>query len=137
MGKTMFGSDSLEGIVNTEELKKKYGSWETKDLLKAVTIDKADYEPRAIEIINEELQRRGINDKSKTEFKKDWQESSFRSIGTLQCPKCHSFNVTDRGIWNQVFWGYFFGLLSALLIPRYRCLECGWKGSKNDMDRDR
>ena len=73
--KPSLGSDPLEGIGNIEELKKYYGNWETKDLLRAVTIDKADYKPKAIEIMNEELQRRGINDKKKAEFQENWQEN--------------------------------------------------------------
>ncbi len=52
--KTRLGSDPLEGTGNTEELKKYYGNWETKALLRATTIDKADYQPWAIEIINQE-----------------------------------------------------------------------------------
>ena len=123
--------NSIDGIGNTEELKKYYGNWETKDLLRAVAINKADYKPRAIEIINEELQRRGINDKTKAEFRKDWQETSFLSRGMPFCPKCHSFSVTDRSLWVPLFGPIIFGLL----ISRYRCLECGWTGSETYFDK--
>jgi hypothetical protein len=131
MGREIFGSNTTEGEVDIKELRKYYGNWETNDLLKAVTIDKADYKYWAIEIINEELQRRGINDKAKEEFQKDWAGSLSTSMGSPCCPKCHSFNVTDRSLWAPFVGFIIFGLL----IPRYRCHECGWTGRDTYIDK--
>jgi hypothetical protein len=130
--KPRLGSDPLEWIRERENLKRHYGNLETKELLKAVTIDKGNYESIAIEVMNEELQRRGISDEAKTEFERDWKEDSLIYVGmdigmAPRCPNCHSYNLDDRTKWFPLI-GPLIGLILGSLIGRYRCRDCGWRG---------
>ncbi len=43
------------------EMEKRYMSWSTEDLIKATTVEKADYEPDSIIFMSKELQRRGVS----------------------------------------------------------------------------
>lgn len=45
-----------------ERLKHSYESWKTEDLMKAVTIDKAQYEPTATDLMIQEIKKRNLGD---------------------------------------------------------------------------
>jgi len=93
-------------LVRVREL---YAGWKTEDLKKAITVDKADYEPGAIDTIKEELQSRNINTEDLDCFHKQVvlnyirEEESLKNEGKLFCPKCHSLNIIKRK-WK---WWYF------------------------------
>jgi len=72
-----------------------YAGWKTEDLKRAVTLDKAGYEPWAINIIKEELRSRNVNSEDLDSFHKDYirEEESLTNEGKLFCPKCHSLDI--------------------------------------------
>jgi Zn-dependent protease with chaperone function len=51
-----------------ERLKHSYEGWETEDLMKAVTIDKAQYEPIAIDLMIQEIKKRNLSDEDIEKF---------------------------------------------------------------------
>jgi len=121
--------------MDEERLKQIYGSWKTEDLMKAVTVDKAKYEPIAINLINMEIQKRNINKKEIAQFEKNLleKEERLRITGMPFCPHCHSNNL--RGVWG--LWGFrnyfersILGKLFSLFISKYECLECGYNFSE-------
>jgi DNA-directed RNA polymerase subunit RPC12/RpoP len=114
-------------------LRKLYASWKTEDLKKAIAVDKADYEPGAIDIIKEELQSRNVNTEDLDSFYKQVvlnyirEEESLKNEGKLFCPKCHSLNIIKKK-WR---WWYFltipiigaFGVLIWVLLEFF---NLGW-----------
>ncbi|HWR81678.1 MAG TPA: M48 family metallopeptidase [Candidatus Deferrimicrobium sp.] len=48
--------------AHEEKLKHLYQSWKTEELIKAVTIDKAQYEPIALDLIRREIKNRSVTD---------------------------------------------------------------------------
>jgi len=126
-------------LVRVREL---YAGWETEDLIKAVTFDKADYEPGTIDIIKEELQSRNVNTEDLDSFTEDLdsfhnnyirEEESLKNEGKLFCPKCHSLNIIKKK-WK---WWYFLPIpipLYAFLLfvcwmphrKKYRCNDCDY-----------
>ena len=112
--------------MNEERLKQIYQKWRTEDLIKAVTVDKANYEPFAIDLMNMEIQKRRVSKEEIANVGKELleHEAIFSTAGIPFCPYCHSTNVREvRGIWQQL-WS-LFGLF-LLFIPKYECLECGY-----------
>ena len=136
-------------------VRKLYAGWKTEDLKKAITVDKADYEPGAIDIIKEELQSRNVNTEDLDSFHKQVvlnyirEEKSLKNEGKLFCPKCHSLNIIKKK-WK---WWYFLPIpmigafwlllelynLGWLQLPlcfflvfmllhrkKYRCDDCGY-----------
>jgi len=103
-------------------LRNLYAGWETEDLKKAMTVDKANYEPGVINIIREELQSRNVNTEELDSFAEDidrshknyiCKEESLKNEGKLFCPKCHSLNIIKKK-WKwwyflviPFFWGYW------------------------------
>lgn len=86
-------------------LRNLYVGWETEDLKKAITVDKANYEPGAINIIREELQSRNVNTEELDSFAEDIdsfhknfirEEETLKNKGKLFCPKCHSLNIIKK-----------------------------------------
>lgn len=51
-----------------------YENWETQDLLKAVTIDKAKYEPFAVDMMNKELEKKHVRKEEIAQFEKNFLE---------------------------------------------------------------
>lgn len=51
-----------------ERLKHSYESWKTEDLMKAVTIDKAQYESTAIDLMIQEIKKRNLGDEDIEKF---------------------------------------------------------------------
>lgn len=51
-----------------ERLKHSYESWKTEDLMKAVTIDKAQYEPTATDLMIQEIKKRNLGDEDIEKF---------------------------------------------------------------------
>lgn len=98
-------------------LRNLYAGWKTDDLKKAITVDKAGYEPWAINIMREELQSRNVNTEELDSLAEDIAKShknfireaeSFKKEGKLFCPKCHSLNIiTKKWKW----WYYLLGFL--------------------------
>jgi len=102
------------------KLRHLYAGWETEDLKKAITVNKAGYEPWAINIIREELRSRDVNteeldssaediDRSHKNFFRE--EESFKNEGKLFCPKCHSLKIiTKKWKWSYLLVIPFFGV---------------------------
>ena len=107
-----------------ERLRHLYAGWKTEDLKKAITVDKAGYEPWAINIIKEELRSRNVTDDDLDSFHKNYirEEESLRSEGKLFCSKCHSLNIRKERPW----WSYFIMGWSMFLLPKYQCYDCGY-----------
>ena len=51
-----------------ERLNHSYESWKTEDLMKAVTIDKAQYEPTATDLMIQEIKKRNLGDEDIEKF---------------------------------------------------------------------
>ena len=106
---------------DTVRLRNLYAGWKTEDLKKAITVDKAGYEPWAMNIIKEELRSRNVTDDDLDNFYKNHihQEEYLKSEGKLFCPKCHSLNIRKERPW------WLMGLI-MFLIPKYQCYDCGY-----------
>jgi len=119
--------------INEKKLQHIYEKWSTKELLKGVTVDKDNYDPVAIDIMNKELKKRDVNNGNKEEFQKTCSQEKQTAInsGTPFCPKCYSLNIKKQKPWWVFFLLYsplvLVGLLVFLLIPKYLCLECGYQ----------
>lgn len=74
--------------MDEERLGQIYENWKTEDLIKAVTIDKANYEPLALDLINREIQKRKVKKEKITKFEENILERKERllAIGTLFLP---------------------------------------------------
>jgi len=105
-------------------LRNLYAGWKTEDLKKAITVDKAGYEPLAMEIIKEELQSRNVTDDDLDNFYENYirREESLKSEGKLFCPKCLSLNIRIE----RPRWSYFIFGLGMFLLPKYQCYDCGY-----------
>ena len=153
MGVKTKGRENMERDLL--RLRNLYAGWKTEDLKRAMTVDKANYEQGAIDIIKEELRARNEDLDS---FQKDYickeesfmrEEESLKNEGKLFCPKCHSLNIIKKK-WK---WWYFLlipiiGVFWVLLeffnvgwlqLPlcmflvyvlssrkKYRCTDCGY-----------
>lgn len=113
---------------NQIRLRELYGGWKTEDLKKAITVDKAEYQQEAINIIKEELQSRNVTKEDLDSFHQSYtrEEESLRSEGKLFCPKCHSLNIRDERPW----WSYFVVGLYMFFIRKYQCYDCGYSFRK-------
>ena len=113
---------------NLEKLRELYRAWTTENLKKAITIDKADYEPGAINIIKEELQSRNVTKEDLDSFHQSYthEEESLRNEGKLFCPNCHSLNIRKERPW----WAYFIIGWSMFFLPKYQCYDCGYSFRK-------
>ena len=114
-----------ENAIGLREL---YGGWKTEDLNKAITVDKANYEPEAINIMKEELQSRNVTTEDLDSFHQSYihEEESLRSEGKLFCPNCHSLNIKKERPW----WAYFIMGFSMFFLPKYQCYDCGYSFRK-------
>lgn|GEM_PF-1075575 len=105
-GKKVMGKD----LVRVREL---YAGWQTEDLMKAITVDKADYELTAINIIKEELQSRNVTTEDLDSFHKNYirEEESLRNGGKLFCLKKRDyFFIGKSSFWCIIGYGFYFGL---------------------------
>lgn len=112
--------------IDKEKVQQIYEKWSTKELIKAVTVDKDNYDPVALDIMNRELKKRDIDNRSKDEFQKTHlqEKQAVLNSGKLFCPKCCCLNIKKQ----KPFWAFFLpGPLLFLLIPKYQCLECGYQ----------
>lgn len=109
--------------IDDNKLQGIYEKWETEDLIKAVTIEREKYEQYSIELIENELNKRGINawDKKKFEdfFLED--EKALDILGTNYCPQCHSLNVKPIAPWLSLL----IGKLLTNFVSLYKCVDCG------------
>jgi hypothetical protein len=108
----------------TETLKGIYAKWKTEDLIRALTIDKGNYEPNAIEVMKMEVQKRNIKDEDINDFQKEYlkEEEALLATGKLYCPNCHSLNIRkERRLWYLLI----VPVIGYFLLPKYQCLECG------------
>jgi hypothetical protein len=110
--------------MESERLESIYEKWETKDLIKAVTVDKEDFEPFALTLIQNELVRRNIKDKDTELFQKHFLEETEKllEIGEPFCPKCHSLDVETRAsIYYQI-------ILKITGLPQpLTCCDCRFR----------
>lgn len=116
--------------MEKERLKGIYGKWRTEDLMRAVTFDRTNYEPIAIEVMNMELQKRNIKNEEINNFQKDYlrEKETLSTAGQLYCPNCHSLNIRkERRLWYLVV----LPVIGYFLLPKYQCLECGLNFTKN------
>lgn len=107
-----------------ERLKDIYGKWRTEDLIKALTVDKANYETIAIEVMTMELQKRNVKNEDINNFQKHYlqEEETLYTSGKLYCPNCHSLNIRkERRLWYLLL----VPVIGYFLLPKYQCLECG------------
>jgi len=65
--------------IDGENLKHVYESWGKQDLVKAVTIDKKNYEPSAIDIMKKELQKRGVSNQDLATFQDSYSSEKSQS----------------------------------------------------------
>lgn len=89
-------------------LRELYAGWKMEDLMKAITVDKANYELTAINIIKEELQSRNVTAEDLDSFYKSYTQS-LRSGGKLFCPKCDSLDIKKKRPW------WFYCIIGAFL----------------------
>lgn len=87
---------------------------EYKELLKAVTVDKDNYDPVAIDIMNKELKKRDVDNGNKEEFQETYLQEKKASMnsGKLFCPKCYCLNIKKQ----KPFWAFFFAQSADLFI---------------------
>jgi hypothetical protein len=107
-----------------ERLKDVYAKWRAEDLMKAVTVDKADYEPISIEVMTMELQKRNVKNEDINNFQQRYleDEETLSTSGKLYCPNCHSLNIRkERRLWYLLL----VPVIGYFLLPKYQCLECG------------
>ena len=111
---------------NPERLRESFRAWTTERLKKAITVDNADYEPEAINIIKEELQLRNVTKKDLDSFLRSYigEEESLISRGKLFCPNCHSLNIREE-FPQWLGWIPFIRWLKSV-TPKYRCDDCGY-----------
>lgn len=82
-----------ESLMATDKgrLKQIYESWKTEDLMKAVTIDKAQYEPTAIDLMVQEIKKRNMSDDDIEKFPQTYsRQIIFEQI--------HNFVIQQIGI---------------------------------------
>lgn len=122
--------------MDEERLGQIYENWKTEDLIKAVTIDKANYEPLALDLINREIQKRKVKKEKITKFEENILERKERllAIGTLFCPNCLSTNVEEVFGIRRLIKFYLFGLLRKAFSNTYECRECGYYFSGKEQD---
>jgi hypothetical protein len=122
--------------IDEEKLKQIYADWKTEDLIKAVTIDKATYEPHALDLMNGEIQMRKVKRDEITKFEENILERKERLLasGTLFCPNCLSTNVKEIFGISRLIKFYLFGLLGKTLNTTYECGECGYYLSGREQD---
>ncbi len=126
----------------TETLKDIYARWKTEDLIKALSIDRGNYEPTAIEIMKMEVHKRDIKDKEISDFQKDYskEEETLIEGGNLYCPSCHSLDIRkERRLWYLAI----VPVIGYFLLPKYQCVKCGFTfgktktvGKPNKMEGD-
>ena len=107
--------------MEKEALEPIYERWKTEELLKAITVDKEDFEPFALALIHNELVRRNIKDKDVELFQKHFLEETEKllAMGEPFCPKCHSLDVQDRATREYRL------ILKILGLPRpLLCRDC-------------
>ena len=113
-----------------ERLKGIYDKWRTEDLMKAVSVNRLNYEPIAIEVINMELQKRNVKNEEINDFHKDYlqEEETLLTTGKLYCPNCHSLSIRkERRLWYLVI----VPIIGYFLLPKYQCTECGFNFRKS------
>ena len=76
-----------------ERLKPVYESWETEDLMKAVTIERAQYEPIAIDLMIEEIKKRNLSDNDIDNYLNDYRKNYLQKI-----PNDQLYNFVLQGI---------------------------------------
>lgn len=107
-----------------ERLKDVYATWRAEGLIKAVTVDKANYEPILIEVMTMELQKRNVKNGDINNFQQRYleDEETLSTSGKLYCPNCHSLNIRkERRLWYLLL----VPVIGYFLLPKYQCLECG------------
>ncbi len=117
---------------NPVRLRKLYAGWETEALKKAMTVDKANYEQGAINVIREELRSRNVDTEQLDSLAKDldrlsknyiFEEESLKNKGKLFCPKCHSLNIMKR-TWR---WWYFLTIpIIGVIWVLLELFNVGW-----------
>jgi hypothetical protein len=82
--------------TDKEKLQTICEKWGTEELLMAVTVNKDDYDPVALDIINRELEKRNIENRSKEEFQTAYlkKKRAVMNSGEFYCPKCYLPSVT-------------------------------------------
>jgi hypothetical protein len=86
----------------------------TEDLLERCTVFKDGMEPEALEIIEEELQRRGVNQDAIDLHARERADVLQRRGLPLRCSFCHRGAVSEAWGWHRL-WG-----LLPLLPRRFR-----------------
>ena len=122
--------------IDENKLGQIYENWKTGDLIKAVTIDKENYEPLAIGLINREIQKRKVKKDEITKFEENILERKERLLatGTLFCPNCLSANVKEVFGIGRLIKFYLFGLFGKAFSTTYECRECGYYFSGKERD---
>ena len=122
--------------IDEDRLRQIYENWKTEDLIKAVTINKANYEPHAIDLMNREIQKRKVKKDEIIKFEESLLERKkwLSATGTLFCPNCLSTSVEEIfGMWRLIKF-YLFGLLGKAFNTPYECRECGYHFGGKEQD---
>jgi hypothetical protein len=125
--------------IDEVRLRQIYENWKTEDLIKAVTIDKANYEPLAIDLMSREIQKRKVRKDEITKFKENILERKERLLatGTLFCPNCLSTNVKEVFGIERLIKFCLFGLFGRAFNTMYECRECGYHFSGKERNWDK
>ncbi len=122
--------------IDEDRLRQIYENWKTEDLVKAVTIDKANYESDAIDLMKIEIQRRKVKKDEIAKFEENILERKERLLatGTPFCPNCFSTNVKEIFGISRLIKFYLFGLLGRAFNTTYECGECGYYFSRKEQE---
>jgi hypothetical protein len=92
--------------LNLERVRANVVAADTEDLLDRATIYRAEMEPLALEIVEEELWRRGITANDREAHDEVRRQTALtRPDGTVvKCDDCHRPAVVSRWGWHR-FWG--------------------------------
>ena len=89
---------------NPQKLVDNIGKADTDDLIDRITAYRAGMEPKAIELIEDELQRRGVTEASIDRYRRDCQaECLFYADGTAKvCSFCRKPAVAECWGWHRL-----------------------------------
>ncbi len=99
------------GIINLSELEDKYKTWSNDDLIRAISLDKENYLPEALELMEVELSRRNIQ-----VAEKDYISSNITLIDGIEAQKLNGITGFLLLFIIIFFFNIFISLISGISI---------------------